>query len=140
MAMPRPDRRGGTALRSLRLSVRTPPFHGGESGSIPLGSASNFSGLTLPSASGVQQVARIRAVQRPHPAPWGPLARSRQNAWAKPAPGGKQASTIGGGRSAPAPKDRPARPKGDCLLAQAAPGVRPERRGRPAEFSLGRRS
>src|SRR5882757_3349830 len=25
---------------SLRLSVRTPPFHGGESGSIPLGSAS----------------------------------------------------------------------------------------------------
>jgi hypothetical protein len=24
---------------SLRLSVRTPPFHGGESGSIPLGSA-----------------------------------------------------------------------------------------------------
>jgi hypothetical protein len=39
MAMPRPDGRGGTALRSLRLSVRTPPFHGGESGSIPLGSA-----------------------------------------------------------------------------------------------------
>ena len=31
----RPQRR----LRSLRLSVRTPPFHGGESGSIPLGSA-----------------------------------------------------------------------------------------------------
>src|SRR3954454_11572155 len=26
-------------FRSLRLSVRTPPFHGGESGSIPLGSA-----------------------------------------------------------------------------------------------------
>ena len=26
---------------SLRLSVRTPPFHGGESGSIPLGSASS---------------------------------------------------------------------------------------------------
>jgi hypothetical protein len=26
-------------LCSLRLSVRTPPFHGGESGSIPLGSA-----------------------------------------------------------------------------------------------------
>src|SRR4051812_8046398 len=30
---------------SLRLSVRTPPFHGGESGSIPLGSASHFIGL-----------------------------------------------------------------------------------------------
>ena len=29
-------------FRSLRLSVRTPPFHGGESGSIPLGSASAF--------------------------------------------------------------------------------------------------
>lgn len=29
-------------FRSLRLSVRTPPFHGGESGSIPLGSASFF--------------------------------------------------------------------------------------------------
>ena len=27
------------AKSSLRLSVRTPPFHGGESGSIPLGSA-----------------------------------------------------------------------------------------------------
>ena len=27
---------------SLRLSVRTPPFHGGESGSIPLGSASHW--------------------------------------------------------------------------------------------------
>ena len=26
---------------SLRLSVRTPPFHGGESGSIPLGSATS---------------------------------------------------------------------------------------------------
>jgi hypothetical protein len=30
--------RGGR-FGSLRLSVRTPPFHGGESGSIPLGSA-----------------------------------------------------------------------------------------------------
>lgn len=29
----------GRDFRSLRLSVRTPPFHGGESGSIPLGSA-----------------------------------------------------------------------------------------------------
>src|SRR5665213_438067 len=29
----------GQQFRSLRLSVRTPPFHGGESGSIPLGSA-----------------------------------------------------------------------------------------------------
>src|SRR6185369_2973969 len=34
---------------SLRLSVRTPPFHGGESGSIPLGSASHFIGLASPS-------------------------------------------------------------------------------------------
>src|SRR3954470_10142647 len=33
---------------SLRLSVRTPPFHGGESGSIPLGSAINCNGLALP--------------------------------------------------------------------------------------------
>ena len=32
----------GHPFRSLRLSVRTPPFHGGESGSIPLGSAKNF--------------------------------------------------------------------------------------------------
>jgi hypothetical protein len=32
--------RGGR-FRSLRLSVRTPPFHGGESGSIPLGSANH---------------------------------------------------------------------------------------------------
>ena len=40
-AMPRPYGRGGALrFRSLRLSVRTPPFHGGESGSIPLGSAS----------------------------------------------------------------------------------------------------
>ena len=40
-AMPRPagSWRGGRFC-SLRLSVRTPPFHGGESGSIPLGSAS----------------------------------------------------------------------------------------------------
>ena len=30
---------------SLRLSVRTPPFHGGESGSIPLGSANGFNDL-----------------------------------------------------------------------------------------------
>src|SRR6185437_9168394 len=35
-----PDRwRRYRRSRSLRLSVRTPPFHGGESGSIPLGSA-----------------------------------------------------------------------------------------------------
>src|SRR5436190_16592611 len=32
---------------SLRLSVRTPPFHGGESGSIPLGSANEFNGFAL---------------------------------------------------------------------------------------------
>ena len=39
-AAPRPHRsRRGLNFRSLRLSVRTPPFHGGESGSIPLGSA-----------------------------------------------------------------------------------------------------
>lgn len=35
------------AFCSLRLSVRTPPFHGGESGSIPLGSA-NTAKLDLP--------------------------------------------------------------------------------------------
>src|SRR5690348_6638686 len=35
----------GEAFCSLRLSVRTPPFHGGESGSIPLGSANDFKGL-----------------------------------------------------------------------------------------------
>src|ERR1700676_4141669 len=39
---PRRSRR----FRSLRLSVRTPPFHGGESGSIPLGSANNINGLS----------------------------------------------------------------------------------------------
>src|SRR6185312_7174047 len=40
--MPRPDRwRRYRRSRSLRLSVRTPPFHGGESGSIPLGSATS---------------------------------------------------------------------------------------------------
>jgi hypothetical protein len=45
-AMPRPYGRGGALrFRSLRLSVRTPPFHGGESGSIPLGSAIYFNGL-----------------------------------------------------------------------------------------------
>ena len=40
-------------LRSLRLSVRTPPFHGGESGSIPLGSANAHDGdeRRLPPAS-----------------------------------------------------------------------------------------
>src|ERR1700704_5656618 len=51
----RPRRNGHAAtgsvvakrFRSLRLSVRTPPFHGGESGSIPLGSASIFNGLAL---------------------------------------------------------------------------------------------
>ena len=36
-------------FRSLRLSVRTPPFHGGESGSIPLGSAKNPLNQTLSS-------------------------------------------------------------------------------------------
>ena len=42
-AAPRPGRsRRGQGFRSLRLSVRTPPFHGGESGSIPLGSATCF--------------------------------------------------------------------------------------------------
>ena len=44
--MPQPGRWWrGRDFRSLRLSVRTPPFHGGESGSIPLGSANNFNGL-----------------------------------------------------------------------------------------------
>ena len=45
-AMPRPYGCGEAfRFRSLRLSVRTPPFHGGESGSIPLGSAIYFNGL-----------------------------------------------------------------------------------------------
>src|ERR1019366_1489741 len=39
--------RRGRRFRSLRLSVRTPPFHGGESGSIPLGSASITKGCLL---------------------------------------------------------------------------------------------
>src|ERR1700760_1599313 len=49
---------------SLRLSVRTPPFHGGESGSIPLGSAISSHLRCLPkqaSPSG-QKRARDRAV------------------------------------------------------------------------------
>lgn len=33
---------------SLRLSVRTPPFHGGESGSIPLGSAKSATTIDFP--------------------------------------------------------------------------------------------
>jgi hypothetical protein len=49
--------RGGR-FSSLRLSVRTPPFHGGESGSIPLGSASNFNGLA-PAPSLVSNVCPI---------------------------------------------------------------------------------
>jgi hypothetical protein len=41
----RPDRScRNRHFRSLRLSVRTPPFHGGESGSIPLGSATIVDG------------------------------------------------------------------------------------------------
>src|SRR5438477_2659584 len=42
--------RGGHAAKvcSLRLSVRTPPFHGGESGSIPLGSAREINNLAQP--------------------------------------------------------------------------------------------
>jgi hypothetical protein len=36
---------------SLRLSVRTPPFHGGESGSIPLGSAITLQTLSKPKAT-----------------------------------------------------------------------------------------
>ena len=44
-AMPRPGRsQQSRRFRSLRLSVRTPPFHGGESGSIPLGSATGANG------------------------------------------------------------------------------------------------
>src|SRR5882757_9520375 len=34
-----PRNAAGPCVSSLRLSVRTPPFYGGESGSIPLGSA-----------------------------------------------------------------------------------------------------
>lgn len=36
---------------SLRLSVRTPPFHGGESGSIPLGSANVSNAYPIRAAS-----------------------------------------------------------------------------------------
>ena len=39
--------RRGQQFRSLRLSVRTPPFHGGESGSIPLGSATTDKFLSI---------------------------------------------------------------------------------------------
>src|SRR3954453_10648222 len=56
---------------SLRLSVRTPPFHGGESGSIPLGSA-KASGSTSPywrllPASRISK--RPTKTSRPAPAP-----------------------------------------------------------------------
>src|SRR3954454_16214846 len=46
---------------SLRLSVRTPPFHGGESGSIPLGSASYFNGLAhlFPAVSNVCPISAL---------------------------------------------------------------------------------
>lgn len=49
---------------SLRLSVRTPPFHGGESGSIPLGSATALdfaSPPTLRSAQGFINPAPIES-------------------------------------------------------------------------------
>src|ERR1039458_1020988 len=50
--MPRPDRsRRDGRFRSLRLSVRTPPFHGGDGCSIPLGSAINFNGLAPASSA-----------------------------------------------------------------------------------------
>ena len=39
---------------SLRLSVRTPPFHGGESGSIPLGSAKHVATTFKAQADHVQ--------------------------------------------------------------------------------------
>ena len=62
-AMPRPYGRGGALrFRSLRLSVRTPPFHGGESGSIPLGSAKYFNGLA-PSPQLMSQISPRRAVR-----------------------------------------------------------------------------
>src|SRR5690606_37381314 len=71
-----------------RLSVRTPPFHGGESGSIPLGSASVFKCLLqcrcatalqylfvvyyparypAPSSSTCAQCCRVGALSRPPP-------------------------------------------------------------------------
>jgi hypothetical protein len=40
-----------SVFRSLRLSVRTPPFHGGESGSIPLGSAKKHLAILIVSSS-----------------------------------------------------------------------------------------
>ena len=48
----------GFRFRSLRLSVRTPPFHGGESGSIPLGSA------TFPSSQSLSHRQKIDALIR----------------------------------------------------------------------------
>jgi hypothetical protein len=50
-------------FRSLRLSVRTPPFHGGESGSIPLGSAINFNGLA-PKAFDLSNICPINTTGR----------------------------------------------------------------------------
>jgi hypothetical protein len=65
---------------SLRLSVRTPPFHGGESGSIPLGSAST-SRFTL--------IVLSFLPHRPNSAMWfGHLC----------SPYGRQASALRGGR------------------------------------------
>ncbi len=53
---------------SLRLSVRTPPFHGGESGSIPLGSATALD-FASPADSAIRaRVYKSRSDRKPdHP-------------------------------------------------------------------------
>ena len=61
-ALSRPYIRGeALRFRSLRLSVRTPPFHGGESGSIPLGSAKHLNGLAPCPAIAVFAIATPRS-------------------------------------------------------------------------------
>jgi hypothetical protein len=62
-ALPQPYGCGDASkFRSLRLSVRTPPFHGGESGSIPLGSAIYFNGLAQISQV-TSSISPLRAVR-----------------------------------------------------------------------------
>jgi hypothetical protein len=75
-AIPRPGRsRRSRRLRSLRLSVRTPPFHGGESGSIPLGSA-NPAGRTVNGSTNLTNCGSI-AVPAEHDARGGTAIAGR---------------------------------------------------------------
>ena len=93
---------------SLRLSVRTPPFHGGESGSIPLGSASYINGLA-PSRSPVSNGCPISASRRA----WIPttrLSRSTRQTIPTSAPAADTACRHEAGR-----------PSGDLGNAAGAP-------------------